>query len=110
MSAAQIYRTTVGNQAPDIDITLKRNDVVIDVTGATVELSLRYLKNGETYNTSKGCTLVTPASGVVRYSPSVGDFPYEGLYVGDAKITYPVTGKVEHVYELLTVHARGGVS
>jgi hypothetical protein len=109
MAANQIYRTVVGNDAPDIQFTLERNDVAINVTGAAVELALRYLKNNTTYNATKACTLTTPASGIVTYSPAVADFPYEGLYIGDAKITYS-DGTIEHVYEVLTVLARGGVS
>lgn len=109
MAETQIYRTTVGTDAPDIDITLERNGTAINLTGAAVELSLRYLRNGETYNLTKGCTVLVAADGTVRYSPLITDFPYEGLYVGDAKITYS-GGEIEHVYELLTVHARGGIS
>lgn len=108
--AQQIYRTTVGNTAPNLVFTCERNSTVINVTGATVTLALRNERTNVTTNPIvQSCALTTPASGIVTYSPAITDFPTEDRYIGDVKIVYS-TGKVEHLYELLLVIARGGIS
>lgn len=107
---AQIYRTVVGNDSPSLVITCERNDVAIDVTGATVTLAIRNERTGVTTNTgTQSCSLTTPASGIVTYAPSVTDFPTEDRYFGDIKIVHG-SGKIEHIYEILLVIVRGGVS
>lgn len=106
----QIYRTVIGNNAPDLVITCQRNGTAINVTGATVKLIIQNERTGICTNTgSQNCTLTTPASGIVTYSPSITDFPQEGRYVCDIKITYS-NGKIEDLRELILVIARGGIS
>jgi hypothetical protein len=107
---AQVYRTVVGNTAPNLVITLKRNGTVIDLTSATsVKLAIRYENNNTTTNTSQACAITTPASGIVTYTPLAGDFPREGRYLGDALIAF-AGGASEHVAEILVVIARAAIS
>lgn len=107
----QIYRTTVGNTSPSIQVVVKRNGVVIDLTSATnVDLAIRRESTGLTTNTGhQSCTITTAASGIVTYTPQAGDFSFEGRYLGDVKVTFS-GGGIEHIYELLLVLARPGIS
>lgn len=106
----EIFKTVVGNWAPNMVFTVKRNGVVIDVTNCTVELAIRSEYTGETTNTGhQGCTLTTAASGIVTYVPNVADTPHEGRYIGDVKITYPDTS-VERINEQLLIIARAAIS
>lgn len=106
----QIYRTTVGNTAPDLVITCERNGVVIDITGATVTLALRNEQTLETTNTgAQSCTLTTPATGIITYPARAQDFPRVGRYHGSVKITY-AGGKFEWLRDLILVLADGGIS
>lgn len=107
---AQIYRTVVGNNAPSMVITCKRDGTAIDVTGATVTLAIRNERTGATTNTgAQSCTLTTPLSGIVTYAPAIANFPSEGRYIGDIKIVYS-GGTIEHIPEVLLVLARGAIS
>lgn len=92
------------NTAPPIVLDLKRDGVVIDVTGAEVQLILA--KGSTITNTGhQGCALTTPASGRVTYSPQAGDFPSPGTYKADVKVIYPNT-TFEVLYDQLVVKAR----
>jgi uncharacterized phiE125 gp8 family phage protein len=55
-----------------IDETLKSNGVAVDLTGMTVELILQKA-TGAPVDTTGDVTVVTPASGLVRYSPDAAD-------------------------------------
>lgn len=96
------------NTAPNLDITLERDGTVIDLTGATVELITSKANTGEVTNTGhQSCTIVPPATGgVIRYTRQAADFPDEGRYLGEVKITY-LGGTVERLHNLLNIIVRG---
>lgn len=72
----------------DLDFTLKANGVVQDLTGATVELILK-TNEGRTIETTGNIAVITPAAGLVRYSPDGGDFQYKmGPYTARFKVTF----------------------
>jgi hypothetical protein len=108
---ALVYRTVVGNTAPTIQITLKRNGTVIDLSGATgVVMAIRDEMTEVTTNSVQTCSIVAPATGgIVSYVPAISDFPREGRYVGDVKVSY-TDGTTEHIAEILVVIARAAIS
>lgn len=88
----EIYRTVVGNNSPDLDITVKRNSVVIDLTDATsVTLVIKNERTGDQTNSGNtNCTIDTPkTNGIITYSPSSNDFPAEGRFIGTVKCVFP---------------------
>lgn len=102
---AQIYRTVVGNDSPDIVFTCQRNGTAINLTGATVTLAITNERTGSVTNAVQTCSITTAAQGIVTYTPAVADFPSEGRYIGDVKIVH-ISGKTEKLYELLLILAR----
>lgn len=105
----QVYQTVTGNNAPDLVITVQRNGTAIDVSGATVTLIITNERTGTVTNSVQTCTLTTPISGIVTYSPAAGDFATGERYLGEVKIVYS-TGKIERLVELLTIVARTATS
>lgn len=102
--AVKTQKIVAGNSAPAWLLTAKRAGVAIDVTGCTVSLILA--KGNTVTNTGhQACTLVTPTSGVVSYSPRVTDCPNPGKYKADLKVTYP-DATVEILYDQLVIQAR----
>lgn len=92
------------NTAPSIVLTLQRNNTAIDVTGATVDLIIT--SGGTQTNTgSTSCTLTTPTSGIVTYSPAATDFPTKGTYKCEIQITYS-DATTEVLYESFVVKVR----
>jgi Ethanolamine utilization protein EutJ (predicted chaperonin) len=92
------------NTAPAIVLTLKRDGVVIDVTGCTVRLII--VKGSTITNaTHQECTLVVAASGIVQYTPQANDFPSAGNYKADVEIEYAPTS-IERLYDQLKIKAR----
>ena len=92
------------NTAPNIVLTLERDDEAIDVTGATVDLYIT-LDGTVTNSGHTGCTLTTPTSGIVTYSPEATDFATNGTYKCEIKITYG-DATVETLYETFNVQVR----
>lgn len=105
----QIFQTVVGNTTPNVVITVQRNGVAVNVTGAGVLLIITKEKTGAVTNTSQNCALTTPASGIVTYTPLAGDFPTAGRYLGEIKITYS-DGKVERINEEILFVARNATN
>lgn len=107
MATTQLL-TVEDNTAPNIVLTLERSGVAIDVTGGTVAL---IIKLGATITNTghQTCTLTTPASGIVTYSPLAADFATPGTYNCEIKITYG-DGTVEILYEKFNVKARAKLS
>jgi hypothetical protein len=105
MSQIQTINTVQGNTAPALGITAKRAGVVIDVTGATVDLIIA--RGSTVVNTGHtACTLVTPISGLVSYTPGANDFISPGTYKADLRITYAGDGSVETLYDQLKIKVR----
>lgn len=101
-----ILLTVKNNQAPDFQITLKRDGTAINLTGATVKVYIRKEMADVFTNTGhETVTITTAASGIITYSPQANDFPSEGRYLAEAEITYS-GGDVERVYELVTISVR----
>lgn len=105
----EIYKTVVGNNSPDLAITAKRNGTAINVTGATVTLIVTNERTGAVTNAGSACTLTTPTSGIVTYSPVAGDYPSEGRYIGELKIVHS-GGKIERINEVLLIIARAATN
>lgn len=98
------------NTAPNIVLTLQRNGTVIDVTGATVSLIIAKRDDGSITNTGhQTCTVTDGENGLVTYTPQAADFADPGRYYCEVKIDY-VGGKVERMYEVLSVLVREKVA
>lgn len=92
------------NTAPPIEITCKRDGVVIDLTGSTVDLII----SSGTALTNTGhtsCSITSATTGVVEYQPQTGDFSNPGTYSCDVQVTYG-DGTIERLYDRLKVKAR----
>jgi hypothetical protein len=102
--ATQKIKWVEDNTAPPIVLTLERGGVIIDVTAATVNL---IIARGNTITNTghQACVPTTPTSGVVTYSPQVGDFPTPGTYKADVQIIYG-DGSKEVLYDQLQLKAR----
>lgn len=108
METIKITRT---DRAPSIAATLKQAGTAIDLTGCTVTIFVRN-RNTQVLEINGGAvTLVTPASGTVRYDWASGDVDTAGEYDLQWKITLP-SGKVTHVpndgYDRLVIGAELG--
>jgi hypothetical protein len=102
--ATQRITTVQGNTAPPLLLTAKRSGTAIDVTGATVDVIIA--KGGVQVNTGHTlCTIVTPTSGIVSYTPQAGDFATPGTYKADLRVTY-ADATVETLYDQLLIKAR----
>lgn len=100
-------KTVAGNTAPPLQITCKRDGVAINLTSTDVEV---IIAKGATITQAGGvASLVTPASGIIQYSPLATDFPTAGTYKCDVKVTYS-DDTVEVLYEQLKVKARAPIS
>lgn len=103
---SEVFFTVAANTAPTRSITLEHNGSGIDLTGASVSLVIKDYNTKEITNAGhQTCTITTAASGIVSYTQAAADFPSEGLYTGDAKITYP-GGAIETLYEQIVVIVR----
>lgn len=79
----------VGDTYPSVDATLELNDVVLDLTDATVEFYFAY-PNG-TVLWHKPATVVEAEAGRVRYDWATEDLPAPGDYLGEFLVTFPST-------------------
>lgn len=100
-----IIRTVEDNTAPNRQITLEHNGSAINLTGATVVLIISNAQTGVVTNTGSACTIITAADGIVEYALAAADYPDEGRYFGEFKITY-TGGKVERLESRLVIVAR----
>lgn len=92
-----------GNTAPAFDLTLKRAGEAINLTGASVQI---IIAKGSTITQVGGtCTIVGASTGEINYSPISSDFPLQGKYKADVKITYS-GGTTEIVYEQQNFNVR----
>lgn len=102
--ATQRISTVQGNTAPPLLLTAKRSGTAIDVTGATVDIIIAK-GNVQTNTGHTLCTIVTPTSGIVSYTPQAGDFATPGTYKADLRVTYS-NGTIETLYDQLLIKAR----
>lgn len=97
MSQQDFYIST-GDSDPELQATLKdADDAAVDVTGATITFSMRRIgKRGTPLVNRESVTIVTAASGIVKYSwPTDGtDTPAQGDYDAEFRVTHS-GGRIE---------------
>lgn len=93
--------------APDRVFTIKRDGVVVNLTGATVALILRDTSTQLITNTGHQACIVNvdPTTGIVTYSFATGDVGTANVHLGDLQITYS-DGKIETEYDYICIHVR----
>lgn len=102
--ATQTIKIAQNNTAPAIGLTATRGGAPIDVTGATVSAIIA--KGNTVVNTGhQTCTITTPTSGLVSYTPQTGDFATPGSYKVDLKVVY-AGGGIETLYDQLKIKVR----
>jgi len=75
------------DRLPPLDAVLvDADDAVVDLTGATVKFIMR-APGAETAKVDATATVVTPASGEVRYSWGANDLDTVGFYRGEFEVT-----------------------
>lgn len=78
-----------GDRSPSISATLKQAGTAIDLTGATVKIFARNRATQVMEINGASVTVVTPASGTVRYDLVDGDVDTAGEYDLEWEITLP---------------------
>lgn len=79
----------VGDRLPEVEVTLYGADgQVVDLTDATVTFTLAST-DGRVLINKAAATVVTPASGLVRYSWGVSDLSSPGTYRCEWIATFP---------------------
>ena len=87
--ARVIFDMKQGDLKPALQVTLKDGDgVAVNVTGATVKFSMRNQATRALKINEGTVTLVTAASGIVRYDWVAGDTDTPGLYDAEFEVTY----------------------
>ena len=78
-----------GDTSNDLQVTLTDDDgTAVDVTGATIVFNMKHV-NSNTLKVNRGAvTLVTPASGIVKYVWSAANVNVAGKYRGEFEVTY----------------------
>lgn len=106
---AQIILTVEDDTAPAITLNLTRkpDDDAIDLTDASsVSVIIRSSAGTITNTGHQTATISSPNTlGQIVYARQTGDFPSEGAYEAEARITWD-DATVETVYEKLEVEAR----
>ena len=93
MSHTRTVYMKQNDTAPDLQVEiLDGDDNAVDVTGATVVFNMA--GGGVPKVAGGSVTLVTAASGVVKYVWQSGDTDTPGVYEGEFQVTF-VGGKVE---------------
>ena len=74
--------------SPVLEVTLQDSDGdAVDVTGATVRFHMRAI-GSTTAKVNAAATIVTAASGVVRYTWQTGDTDTIGEFEGEFQVTF----------------------
>lgn len=77
-----------GDTSPALQVTLKDSaGSAVDVTGATVRFHMRPA-GSTTTKVDAAATIVTAASGIVKYSWASGDTDTLGVFQGEFEVTY----------------------
>lgn len=78
----------VSNTAPSLTVTIRRENVPIDLTGATVNFQM-LLSGGTTLAVNSPCVILAPpVNGQVRYDWAPNDLSVVGNYLCNLKIVY----------------------
>lgn len=80
-----------GDTSPELQATLKDAEgTAIDLTGASARFHMR-LSGATATTVDAAATVVTAASGIVKYSWQAGDTDTVGRYEGEFEVTYADT-------------------
>lgn len=102
---AVMLLTVAANTRKPIGLTLKKNGVVIPLTGCTVKLVIKNTDTDEVMNTAhQSCTVLDATAGTISYQPETGDFGTGGRFLCSA-IIYDALSKPEELHEKLLVIA-----
>ena len=97
--------TVEANEIP-FEITLQRQGADINLLNAQVWLYITDPRTGDQTNAGhEECTIIDGTNGVISYSPEAGDFPTEGRFFGEAKVTFNGTLD-ERMTSLVTIISR----
>jgi hypothetical protein len=78
----------VNNTAPSLTITIRRENIPIDLTGATVNFQM-FPSGGTILTVSSPCVILdSPVNGQVRYDWGIKDLSVVGSYLCNLLITY----------------------
>ena len=87
MATPPFYLKT-GDTSPEFQVTLKDADGdAVDLTGATVVFNMND-EDGNQVVDRGACTLVTAASGIVKYSWQAADTDEAGYFEAEFEVTY----------------------
>lgn len=106
--AKKTINTVAGNTAPVLTLTAERDDVVLNLTGCTVDLIITKSKV-QTNTGHTGCVITDAANGVVTYARRAGDTAVSGSYPCDMKVTYSDL-TFEILYDILVLKCRKPVT
>lgn len=99
----------VGDRLPEIEATLYGADgQIIDLTGATVTFTMA-APDGRVIINKAAATVVTAASGLVRYSWDADDLTAPGTYRCEWIVTFPGSRQMtipNKGYDMIEVSAR----
>ena len=90
MATIYDFIMTAGDRLPSFQSTLELGGTAVDLTGCTVVFQFKH--EDATAATSSSATIVTAASGVVRYDWGASDLSESGDYTGKWVVTHS-TGK-----------------
>ncbi len=83
-----VFKMKQNDTSPELQVTLKdTSNNVVDLTGSTVVFSMSIA--GIVKVNRQSATLVTAASGIVKYTWQSGDTDTVGTFVGEFEVTYP---------------------
>jgi len=78
----------LGDRKPTLQATLWSGEstIPVDITGATVKLLVR--KRGATTTSEFNASIVTAASGIVKYEWAGTEFTEVGIYLAEWEVTF----------------------
>lgn len=90
------------NRKPDLEFTLKKRGVAVDLTGATVAFKLRKPSGAIVV---KAASVATPANGRIVIAWGAGDLDEQGECLGEVAITF-AGGLVQNSKYAIEIYVR----